>query len=481
MRIIRKRNVEYDRPMSVLPGTSTPFDSAVALQAALHSGEITAVEAATVYLERIANRADLGAFITVTAESALEEARLADTRFAAYRSDPSNTPLPLLHGMPIAHKDLTDVAGVPTTRGSAAFDPEVATADHPVVAAMRRAGTVSLGKTQVPEFGLTGYSENNISPPARNPWDPTRTPGGSSGGSATAVAAGLLPMAPGSDGGGSIRIPSLACGLVGLKTGLGTIAGDIDSGATDPFGGPKLGVHGPIAHTAQDAALLMDALAPRGGHRDAVEQAGDLTGLAVAACEASPFDSVFNIELSPEARHAYDTAASRLAALGHLVDDAEYTYDPAYPEIFTNGWTSGLSLLEIDDSAVDRLMPLTRAFRERALGRSAEAHRANAARLNQFAAEVRELWGRSDVVLTPGLAMDAPLIGEFLSRTPDGDYQLQCEWAPYTSMVNVSGLPAIAVPILTTAAGLPMGVQLIGRPGSEAQLLALAAQLQAFK
>ncbi|MFC5337407.1 amidase [Leucobacter denitrificans] len=466
--------------MSVLPGTSDPFDSAVALQAALHSGEITAVEATTTYLERISSREDLGAFITVTADSALEEARLADELFDAHRNDPSATPLPLILGMPTAHKDLTEVAGVPTTRGSAAFEPEIATADHPVVATLRRAGMISLGKTQVPEFGLTGYSENNIAPPARNPHDLARTPGGSSGGSAAAVAAGLLPVAPGSDGGGSIRIPSLACGLVGLKTGLGTIAGDIESGAADPFGGPKLSVHGPIARTAADAALLMDALAPGGHYREAVARAGDLTGITVARCEASPFDAVFDIKLSPDARLAYNTAASRLAALGHLVDEADYTYDPTYPEIFTNGWTSGLSLLEIEDSAVDHLMPLTRAFRERALGRSAEEHRANATLLNQFAAEVRELWGRSDVVLTPGLTMDAPLIGEFLSRTPDGDYQLQCEWAPYTSVVNVSGLPAIAVPILKTSAGLPMGVQLIGRRGSEAQLLALAAQLQSF-
>lgn len=457
-----------------------PLSSAVALRDALRSGELSAVEVTELALTRIAEQAALGAFVTVTAESALTEAAAADAAFAAHRANPEAHEPPALLGLPIAHKDIVDVAGAPTSNGTAALSPAVAAADHPVVAALRAAGTVSLGKTQVPELGLNAYSENLIAPPARNPHDPERTPGGSSGGSAAAVAAGMLPVAPGSDGGGSIRIPALACGLVGLKPGLGAVPGDVALGETDDFGGPKLTVSGPLAHDAADAALLMDAMcapAARGTHLAAVRNAGEVRGLTVAVSDASPFDAAFDISLSPEARLAFETMAARLAALGHRVSEAKFTYDPEYAEFFTSGWISGLSLLELDGDAEARLTPLTRNFRDRARARSAEDHRAAAGRLRGFAREVREAWGRTDVVLTPGLAMDAPRIGSFLALSPEDDYRLQCRWTPYTSMVNVSGLPAIAVPVLRTDAGLPMGAQLIGRPGSEPQLLALAAQL----
>lgn len=466
--------------------TSSPehalFESAVALRDALRDAEISAVEATEHFLGRIAERADLGAFITVTGEQALADARAADECRAA------GGPLPPLHGLPIAHKDLVDVTGVPTSLGTAALPRSVAASDHPVVASLREAGTVSLGKTQVPELGLNAYSENLIAPPARNPFDLSRTPGGSSGGAAAAVAAGLLPVAPGSDGGGSIRIPALACGLVGLKPGLGTVPGDVVLGTHDEFGAPRLAVSGPIAHTAEDAALLLDAMVTRtnarhrdpsapGPHREAVLRADEVSGLTVAMSDLSPFSNAFDISLSPDARRAYDTAAARLLALGHRVEPAHFTYDPGYADFFTSGWIAGLSLLELEPGAEERLTSLTRDFRRRALAGSTEQHREAAERMRGFAHVVREMWGQSDIVLTPGLAMDAPRIGEFLALSPAEDYELQCRWTPYTSMVNVSGLPAIAVPILMSEAGLPMGVQVIGREGSEPQLLALAEQL----
>lgn len=470
------------------PLSGSPFGSAVGLRDALHAGELSAVEAVNHYLDRIADHGErsdndstnLGAFVTVTSEQALEEAHEADAAFAAHRKDPTGRPLPLLHGLPVAHKDLVAVTGAPTTFGSAALPHETPLADHPVVATLRTAGTISLGKTQVPELGLTSYSENFVAAPARNPHDLARTPGGSSGGSAAAVAAGLLPVAPGSDGGGSIRIPALACGLVGLKPGLGTVPGDVLLGHTDDFGAPRLTVHGPLARTAEDAALLMDALigTPDGNpYLTAVRRAADLAPLTIGTSTASPFASAYDIVLSPEAQAAFDIAATRLEALGHRVSPQHFAYDAGYPDFFTAGWIAGLSQLELDDDAVDRLTPLTRDFRRRALARSTTQHREAGRRMHGFAAEVREMWGQFDVVLTPGLAFEAPKIGEFLALSPAADYELQCRWAPYTSMVNVAGLPAIAVPILTTQAGLPMGVQLIGRSGSEAQLLALAAQL----
>lgn len=456
--------------------------SAVALRDALRAGELSATEAAEHYLARIAAREDLGAFVSVTAESALREAGHIDRVLVAHRADreSADAPLPPLLGVPIAHKDLVDVAGATTTNGSAAWAPRIAGSDHPGVAVLRAAGTVSLGKTQVPELGLTGYSENLIAPPARNPFDVTRTPGGSSGGSAAAVAAGLLPVAPGSDGGGSIRIPALACGLIGLKPGLGTVPTDVLQGREDDFGGPRLTVTGPLARSAADAALLMDALAQpgaRGSHADAVLRADDLSGVTVAASTASPFDSAFEIALSPAARDAFEGAAEELSVLGHHVGHADVLYDPEYADFFTEGWISGLSQLGLSAEKLHRLTPLTRSFVRRASARSATQHQDSARRLRGFARSVREQWGRTDVVLTPGLARPAPHIGEFMALSPEADYELQCQWAPYTSMVNVAGLPAIAVPRGLDEAGLPVGVQLIGRRGSEPLLLALAAQL----
>lgn len=461
-------------------------ETAIQLRDALRAGDISAREVTAHFLTRIEERRDLGAFITVTGEQALAEARAADKRFATTPRDERRA-LPSLHGMPIAHKDLTDVAGVPTTQGSAAFSREPAAGDSPGVAVLRAAGAISLGKTQVPELGLTGYSENLIAPPARNPIDPDRTAGGSSGGSAAAVRAGLLPVAPGSDGGGSIRIPALACGLVGLKPGLGTIPADVTRGLVDDFGAPKLSVSGPLARSVADAAMLFDAMRGPGdgaaaGNEPsvaAVARADELRGIRIGTSAASPFEPAHPTPLSPEARRAFETAATLLESRAHRVEQAEIHYDPRYPQAFTRAWTAGLSLLNLAPEAVSKLTPLTRLFRERALARSRAEHLDAATQLREFAADARGQWGRYDVVLTPGLAMLPPRIGAFTSLSPDDDYVLQCEWAPYTSMVNVSGLPAIAVPILSLPSGHSFGVQLIGRTGSEARLLQLAAQLTA--
>ena len=457
-------------------------ETALGWRDALRRGEISAREATEHFLTRIEDRAELGAFLTVTAEQARAAATRADERCAA-TPHREREHLPALHGLPTAFKDLVDVAGAATTRGSAALRHPVAATDAPGVAMLRAAGVIPLGKTQVPELGLTGYSENAIAPPARNPLDPTRTPGGSSGGSAAAIAAGLIPLGPGTDGGGSIRIPALACGLVGLKPGLGAVPGDLGSSAApalhDEFGAPRLTVSGPLAVDAHDAAMLYDAQRGAAGEPAlrAVRTAGALTGLRIGYSEDSPFSSVYPITIGVEARRAADTVIARLTDRGHRLEPTRFAYDPEYPDAFTTSWTAGLSRLPLAEDAAERLMPLTRAFRERALARSEEAHARAGARLRDFAADVRAQWGAYDAVLTPGLTMLPPRVGAFTSLDADDDYRLQCEWAPFTSMVNVSGLPAIAVPVLRLATGHAMGVQLIGRTGAEELLLRLAAQL----
>lgn len=463
-------------------------ESAFDLREALRSGTVSSRELVERSLSRIEAHAELGAFVHVSADLARAEADRADVLLAAdRRSGAVDSPHPEtgtldfapLRGLPIAHKDLVDIEGSPTTRGSAALPHPIAKRDSPEAASLRRAGAISVGKTQVPEFGLNAYSENLIAPPVRNPLDTTRTAGGSSGGIAAAVATGLVPFAPGSDGGGSIRIPALACGLVGLKPGLGAIPTDVLQGTVDEFGAPRLGVTGPIARDARDAALLFDAM--RGKHSEpsvaAVRAADGLLGLRIGVSFASPFEAAHPTPISPEERAAVETAATILAARGHDVELADIAYDPRYPEVFGQVWTAGLSLARLDAEAEEKLTTLTRTFRERALERTMSEHQAAAAELTEIARGMRETWGQYDVILTPGLAFAPPRIGAFTALDADADYRLQCEWTPFTSMVNVAGLPAIAAPVQTLPSGLSVGVQLIGEMGREPRLLQLAAQL----
>ena len=451
--------------------------SALALRDALACGDVSAREATEYFLGRIeALNPDLGSFITVTADTALAEARRADDAMAAGR------PLGILHGMPLAHKDLTDVAGVPTTMGSAAVPPVPAGADGPLPAVLRAAGAISLGKTQVPEFGLSSYSENLVAPPARNPLNPALSPGGSSGGSAAAVAAGMLPFAPGTDGGGSVRIPAAATGLVGLKPNRGRV----------PSGGGQrdLGqfvVAGPLARTAADAALLLDAMTAEPNYHatSAPPASGSFLEAALRAegrfrigvSTRSPFESRLDIELGPEALLGLEAGVLALTGAGHEVSEADVHYDERYPDAFELVWTAPLANIPLPPEGEQMLTPLTAAMRRRALQRSAADLAGAVEVLRGFEEETISQFSAWDMVLTPTVAMTPRPIGWYWTGDAADDYALQCRYSPFTSMVNVCGLPAVTIPAYVTADGLSMGVQLIGRPGAEADLLAVAAQL----
>src|SRR5689334_14714267 len=223
--------------------------------AAVRDGSVSPVELTEHYLDRI-DRLDaaLGAFITVTPELARKQAADAEAQAVAARRE--GRELPALHGVPVPVKDLNFVAGVRCTLGSAAFAEHVPDTDDHVVTRLREAGTILLGKTNTPEFGLPAYTENRLAPPARTPWDLERSAGGSSGGAGAAVAGGLAPIAQGSDGGGSIRIPASVCGLFGIKPSRGRVSqGPI---MPDLFG---LSANGPLARTVRDAAALLDVIA----------------------------------------------------------------------------------------------------------------------------------------------------------------------------------------------------------------------------
>ena len=470
--------------------------SAVQLREALRAGTVSAREAAGHFLDRIeAENAHLGAFVTVTAEQALKDAAAADELHARAAKD--GTGLPLLHGMPVAFKDLTDVAGVITTHGSAALDHKPALTDAAITSVLKQAGIISLGKTQVPEFGLTAYSENRIAPPSRNPHALSRSSGGSSGGSAAAVAAGLLPFAPGSDGGGSVRIPAAACGLVGLKPGRGLIPAGESSG--DPA---RLVVTGPLSRTAADAALMLDALVSPEARLPGTPGPSylALTGrdprkLRIGVSLDSPWQSIFPFTPDQEALDALAAGVGMLEAAGHETSEASVRYDNRYPGAFTTAWTAAVGSARIAPQREALLTPLTRTFRRRAQQRSAAKLNESLGFLRLFQRDTIAQYAAWDLIVTPALAQTPRPVGWFTGSDhgdgywpvtewagdADGDYRKQCEFAPWSSMVNVCGLPAISIPVHWTGgrsgAGLPMGIQVIGPMGSEALLLQLAAQL----
>ena len=442
----------------------------------LRHGEVTPLELTEHYLARIARLdAGLGAFAEVTPEQA--RARAAAVGALSHA-------LPIW-GMPFADKDLVARAGVPTRYGSRAFADNIPTESDDLARWLDDAGGVSLGKTAAPEFGFPSYTEPLAGPIARNPYDTGLGAGGSSGGAAVAVAAGLLPFAPGSDGGGSVRIPAAATGLVGLKPSRGRVP------AMPGFAGlAGLVSAGPLARTVADAALLLDALAGDGRPRwatvapDAGE--GPFLGFAVrgegrfsiGVSRDSPWASEYDLELAPEAEAALQLAITELDATGHGIEELAFDPEPGYAAAFRTVWQAGAADLPVEGEQLDLVEPLTRWLVE--VGRSLTARELGAA-LAWLAGFERRFIARADrvdAVLTPALALTPRPVGWYDADDGERNFAQQVRYTPYTSMVNVSGLPAIVLPVHVTAEGLPMGVQLIGRPGREDVLLAIGAQLE---
>jgi amidase len=443
----------------------------------LQRGEITPVELAEHYLERI-ERLDpaLGAFVTVTADAAIDRARaLAD-------SVPRTAPL---WGLPFGAKDLVNRAGVPTGFGSRLMDGFVPDASDELVDVLDAAGGVSLGKTNAPEFGLPSYTESLVAPPARNPWDVSLGAGGSSGGAAAAVAAGLVPFAPGSDGGGSVRIPAAACGLVGIKPSRGLIPSGT---GIDKLAG--LVVPGPLARTVADAAMLLDAMVAGGDYPFTLRaprwDGGALLNAAVrgegrfqlGVMTTSPWDDAYDVRVSAEASDALALAVDELDAIGHGIDELRLEPDRSYAPNFRTIWQAGAAGIPAEGAELDRLEPLTRWLVERGRSISARELVAALAALTTFERSIIRQFSRFDAVMTPALALTPRPVGWYDKDDPELNFAQQVQYTPFTSFANVTGLPAITLPVAQTAAGLPMGVQLVGRPGGEATLLAIGAQLE---
>ena len=442
----------------------------------LRRGDVSPTELATHYLDRIERLDDgLGAFTTVTRDAALTRAAHVE------REAPKAA---ALWGLPIGDKDLWRRAGVRTMYGSRLMQDFVPEESDEIVQVIDAAGAVSLGKTNAPEFGMPAYTESLVAPPARTPWDTSRGAGGSSGGAAVAVAAGLLPLAPGSDGGGSIRIPAAATGLVGLKPSRGRVPASSGFGS---LGG--LSVAGPLARTVADAALLLDAITvpspwsvgpptwDGGAFLNAALRGEGRFQLGVMT--TSPWDAAYDITASPDAAAALHFARTELDALGHGTEDIALESDDSYAPAFRTIWQSGAADIPAQTAQqLELLEPLTRWLVERGRAVGARELGVALAQLSWFERNVIRQFAGFDAVMTPTLAMTPRPIGWFDAEDGERNFAQQVQYTPWTSFANVSGLPAITLPVAQNAGGLPMGVQLIGRPGGEDVLLTIGAQLE---
>ncbi|MDQ1513081.1 MAG: amidase [Microbacteriaceae bacterium] len=449
----------------------------------LQRGDVTAAELVAHHLERIERlNPALGAFARVDADRATAAAERADS------AGPSARPL---WGVPIAEKELAARAGTVSGSGSRLFARRMSVSSDAVIEAIDATGAVSLGATTAPEFGLTGFTEPAGRPPAVNPWDPSTGAGGSSGGAASAVAAGLVPFAVGSDGGGSIRNPAATCGIVGLKPSRGRVPAQ---GGLDSFAG--LVTAGPLARTVADAAMLLDALVAPSGRpgrsRFAVAppSAAD-EGLLLAAAvrgegrfqlgvlEGSVWDDAADIRVDPECAAALDRAVAATAELGHGLETVRLPGE-GYPAMFRVLWQASAARIPVATAEeLAALEPYTRAIVERGRALSAEILLGALADATAFERRAIAAFDPFDVVLTPAVALPPRPLGWFTADPePDAIFDRQVRAAPFTSFVNVAGLPAITVPVGATDTGRPAGVQLIGRPGGEATLLSFARQLE---
>ena len=459
--------------------------------AAIRAGELSPVELTEHYLCRIERlNGAVGAYLTLTADRALADARDAERLLAKGRS---GAELPPLLGVPVPVKDLTPVAGLPCTMGSTVFAGCTAGYDAAVARLLKEAGTVLLGKTNTPEFGLPAYTENRLGPPARTPWDLTRGAGGSSGGAAAAVAAGLAAAAHGSDGGGSIRIPASCCGVVGLKPTRGRVSpapeGDISG----------LAVDGPIARTVADTAALLDVLAkPVPGDPfplpapsvSFLDHSRRPPGRLRIARWAQPDPE--GVQVDPRVLDAYERTSALLAELGHEVEEIPQPLAPDDRNAFTPVWAVLSALTPVPPGREAELTPMSRWLREQGRAVSGLGYAEALAAMQAVGRKLATAVAPYDAVLTPTLAqLPAPVGALRNDDDPEADFAAQIAFTPFTAPWNIAGSPAISLPLEWVRATpgedgapgpvLPVGMMLAGRHGQEGPLLSLAAQLEAAR
>ena len=447
--------------------------TAVGLAAAVRSGQASPTAVLEEHLERIAALdGRLGAFRVLRTEQVRGEARALEDR-----SDLDRLPLA---GVPVAIKDNVDLAGLPTRNGSAATTDEPAAADAELVRRLREAGALLVGKTSVPELCLWPFTESAAFGISRNPWSLDHTPGGSSGGSAAAVSAAMVPIALATDGGGSIRMPASNCGLVGIKPGPGVVPFPEDGVST--WSG--MSEFGPLATTVADLGLALDVLAEgvRGGRP---EKSGSQNYRAVAPPEGplrigvSAKPGAVGVRVHPEVRAALDATAQALADAGHQLEttDPPWRNGDASPFLQRAFYGCAEDADRVSWEALER-----RTQAEARVGRLLRRARpAPSGPPERVLARYRTWFADHDVLLSPTLAVPPLRIGAYqgkgLARTILG----LTAYMPFCPPLNLVGFPAASVPAATSADGLPLGVQLAAAPGGEGLLLSVARQLETLR
>jgi amidase len=458
------------------------FRSAIELASMVRSGEVSARELVETSLERIEElNPALNAFVDIDTERALATADAiapGDERPFA--------------GVPTAIKNNRPVAGLRLTYGCRLMEQNMCDYDHNITHRLKQAGFVIVGTTTLPEYGILPTSEARIFGPTRNPWDLGRTPGGSSGGAAAAVASGMLPVAHGNDGGGSVRIPAACCGLVGLKPSRGRIS------AAPELGDSSLGIDGMLTRTVADTAAILDVLA---GY-----ETGDATWapappesfalsadrvpgpLRIAATTTPPIPDV---PVDPMCIRAVWDAADLLRSLGHQVEEVEPPWQvdglqALFGAVFSNqialsiAYSGMVAGRGVGGISADDMEPMSWAIYSMVQKMNAIEGLGAIVQLQAFARRLISFLAPYDVLLTPALAERPLPLGTLDTAAPEpmSTFTRSGHFTPFTPVFNASGQPGISVPLFQGEDGLPLGVQLVGRPAGEGQLLALAAQLE---
>lgn len=440
------------------------------------SRKLSPVELAETTLRRIEQlNGTLNAYLAVDAERVLADARIAERR-AASLADP-----PMLLGVPVSVKDLVHVKGMPCTGGSLAYAGFVPTEDAIVVERLRQAGAIIVGKTNTPEFGLSATTENRLRGDGRNPWDPTRTSGGSSGGAAASVAAGMGPLGLGSDGGGSVRIPASFCGVFGIKPSYGLI--------------PTLGGHssmplfshfGPLARTVEDAAIFMQATAGYDPRDPRSRRVGSIDLMSVFKKPLRPLRVAWTPDLgyaSVEAEivEALVKTAQTLQGLGCEVEPTTLSLDAPFetafgPIVQADAFTAQGHLL--DDDKVELLSDTAKRTMEAGREITGQTYSLAMRAAELVRAELLGFFDDYDLLLTPSTAVSAFVCGDRPKKINGVEVGRLWGAFPFSVPFNLSGQPAASVPCGLSRDGLPIGVQIVGQIGEDAMVLGVANALE---
>lgn len=459
------------------------FDSALGLAQRIRQREISVEEAVRHCLERIDRlNPGLGAVVSRRDDRALAEARAADSRLSQLIK---NAEVPPFFGVPILIKDLTEVAGDPVSHGSRAFKNKVGQYDATVIGRILGAGFIHVGRTNSPEFGSLPVTENLLHAPSRNPFHTDHTPGGSSGGAAAAVASKMVPLAHGSDGGGSIRIPASCCGLVGLKAQRARVPKG--PWITEILHG--ISTDGCLSHTVQDTALFMDQVSfrdPDGWfgidtpfHHFAKGMDQPLRKLKIAYTTQPPIP----VKLDVICLQAMEKTLESLRSMGHEVFEVKDPWNLSGEELLSDFialWASAGAYMPVEDESL--IEPFNLALRQHGLKMSSFDYVKAISRLQLFSKRFLSQFRKThDILVTPTLAIEPPPLGWHYDGVDQSDVfammNRACSLTPFTCIANITGQPALSLPSLRSPRGLPIGVHLLGLPMDEVTLLQVGRDL----